>query len=150
MCGRFTLKTSPARIKEMFRLQRLGEWDPRYNITPSQPVLAARAIPETNEREGPLLSPPALDRSSPSPDSAPGLADVDRRNPRANPGHSQSRRGPATRIASSDPGGDRGSSSEAPHSTRYRSRESDASQRRAFAVTAAAPAVSVSTAASTL
>ena len=22
MCGRFTLKTSPARIKEMFRLQR--------------------------------------------------------------------------------------------------------------------------------
>jgi hypothetical protein len=40
--------------------------------------------------------------------------------------------------------------SEAPHSSRYHSRESDASQRRAFAIWAAAPAASVSTAASTL
>ena len=55
MCGRFTLKTSRARIKEMFRLQRLGEWDPRYNIAPSQPVLAVRAIPESGEREGVFL-----------------------------------------------------------------------------------------------
>ena len=42
MCGRFTLKTSRARIKEMFRLQRLGEWDPRYNIAPSQTVPVIR------------------------------------------------------------------------------------------------------------
>jgi putative SOS response-associated peptidase YedK len=55
MCGRFTLKTSPARIKEMFRLQRLGEFDPRYNIAPSQPVLAVRAIPESEERQGVFL-----------------------------------------------------------------------------------------------
>jgi putative SOS response-associated peptidase YedK len=54
MCGRFTLKTSPARIKEMFRLQRLGEFDPRYNITPSQPVLAVRHDP-SGEREGLIL-----------------------------------------------------------------------------------------------
>jgi putative SOS response-associated peptidase YedK len=54
MCGRFTLKSSPARIKEMFRLQRLGEWDPRYNITPSQPVLVVRQDP-SGELEGLLL-----------------------------------------------------------------------------------------------
>jgi putative SOS response-associated peptidase YedK len=55
MCGRFTLKTSPARIKEMFRLQRMGEFDNRYNIAPSQPVLAVRVSGETGEREGTLL-----------------------------------------------------------------------------------------------
>jgi putative SOS response-associated peptidase YedK len=55
MCGRFTLKTSPARIKEMFRLQRLGEFDPRYNIAPSQLVLAVRAIPKSEERQGVFL-----------------------------------------------------------------------------------------------
>jgi putative SOS response-associated peptidase YedK len=54
MCGRFTLKTSPARIKEMFRLQRLGEFDPRYNIAPSQPVLAVRQD-SSGELEGLLL-----------------------------------------------------------------------------------------------
>ena len=54
MCGRFTLKTSRARIKEMFRLQRLGEFDHRYNITPSQPVLAVRQDP-SGELEGLLL-----------------------------------------------------------------------------------------------
>ncbi len=55
MCGRFTLKTSPARIKEMFRLQGLGEFDPRYNIAPSQPVLAVRIEPERGEREATFL-----------------------------------------------------------------------------------------------
>ena len=38
------------------------------------------------------LSPPAPDRSSPSPNSAPVLVDVDRRIPRANLGRPQSRR----------------------------------------------------------
>jgi putative SOS response-associated peptidase YedK len=52
MCGRFTLKTSKARIKEMFRLQRIGEFDPRYNIAPSQQVLAARFEPDSGQREG--------------------------------------------------------------------------------------------------
>jgi len=55
MCGRFTLKTSRARIQEMFRLQRLGEWEPRYNIAPSQPVLAVRHDSGTGELEGLLL-----------------------------------------------------------------------------------------------
>jgi putative SOS response-associated peptidase YedK len=52
MCGRFTLKTSKARIKEMFRLEGIGEFDPRYNIAPSQQVLAARVDTESGEREG--------------------------------------------------------------------------------------------------
>ncbi len=55
MCGRFTLKTSRAVIAEMFRLQRMGEWDPRYNIAPSPPVLGARVDAESGEREGVLL-----------------------------------------------------------------------------------------------
>src|SRR5215831_397302 len=55
MCGRFTLKTSPARIKEMFRLQRLGQFDPRFNIAPSHPVLAVRLEPERGEREATFL-----------------------------------------------------------------------------------------------
>ena len=55
MCGRFTLKTSPGRIAEMFRLQRLGEFDPRFNIAPSQPVLAVRLEPERGEREATFL-----------------------------------------------------------------------------------------------
>ena len=54
----------------------------------------------------PPLSPPAPAQGSPSPQSAPALAQLDRRIPRANPGHPQSRRGPAARSASSHPGGD--------------------------------------------
>ena len=55
MCGRFTLKTSRAKIAEMFRLQRLGEFDPRYNIAPSQPVLAVRTDADGGQREGVML-----------------------------------------------------------------------------------------------
>jgi putative SOS response-associated peptidase YedK len=43
------------RIKEMFRLQRLGQFDPRYNIAPSQPVLAVRVDASSGEREGVML-----------------------------------------------------------------------------------------------
>jgi putative SOS response-associated peptidase YedK len=55
MCGRFTLKTSRARIQEMFRLQRLGEFDHRYNIFPSQPVLTVRQQSAGGEREASML-----------------------------------------------------------------------------------------------
>jgi putative SOS response-associated peptidase YedK len=55
MCGRFTLKTSRARIQEMLHLQSMGLWDPRYNIAPSQQVLAVRIVPDSGEREGTLL-----------------------------------------------------------------------------------------------
>ena len=45
MCGRFTLRASPAEIAEFFELMRdLVEWDrPRFNIAPTQSILAVRA-----------------------------------------------------------------------------------------------------------
>ena len=45
MCGRFTLRASPAEIAEFFELMRdLAEWDrPRFNIAPTQSILAVRA-----------------------------------------------------------------------------------------------------------
>jgi putative SOS response-associated peptidase YedK len=56
MCGRFTLKTSKAKIAEL-----IGSWkslplfEPRFNIAPSQPILAVRIDKETGEREVTLL-----------------------------------------------------------------------------------------------
>jgi putative SOS response-associated peptidase YedK len=55
MCGRFTTTAERERIKEMFRLQRLGQFDPRFNIAPSQPVLAVRLDQASGEREGVML-----------------------------------------------------------------------------------------------
>ena len=53
MCGRFTLKTSRAKIAELIGNSRsLPLFEPRYNIAPSQPVLAVRIEPERGEREG--------------------------------------------------------------------------------------------------
>jgi len=46
MCGRFTL-TKPANIlKEFFPLLDFGDVAPRYNIAPSQQVLAVRHLPQ--------------------------------------------------------------------------------------------------------
>ena len=56
MCGRFTLKTSRAKIAELIgSLKSLPLFGPRFNIAPSQPVLAIRIDPESGEREGTLL-----------------------------------------------------------------------------------------------
>jgi putative SOS response-associated peptidase YedK len=56
MCGRFTLKTSRAKIAELIgSLKSLPLFEPRYNIAPSQPVLAVRIEPERGEREGTML-----------------------------------------------------------------------------------------------
>jgi putative SOS response-associated peptidase YedK len=55
MCGRFTLKTCRAKIEEMLRAHRMPELEPRYNIAPSQPVLAVRIDSAGSEREGVLL-----------------------------------------------------------------------------------------------
>lgn len=39
MCGRFTLKSSPQAVQKEFNLDRLlPEYQPRYNIAPTQPV----------------------------------------------------------------------------------------------------------------
>jgi putative SOS response-associated peptidase YedK len=40
MCGRFTLRTPPAELAELFQLLRLPDWSERFNIAPTQQVLA--------------------------------------------------------------------------------------------------------------
>jgi putative SOS response-associated peptidase YedK len=42
MCGRFTLRTPAAELAEIFELLRLPDWSDRFNIAPTQPVLAIR------------------------------------------------------------------------------------------------------------
>jgi len=55
MCGRFTLTTSRAIIAELLGLKKVPTFEPRFNIAPSQPVLAVRLDPGSGEREGTLL-----------------------------------------------------------------------------------------------
>src|SRR5579864_1642586 len=42
MCGRFTLRTPPKDLVEIFQLLRTPELAPRYNIAPTQPVAVLR------------------------------------------------------------------------------------------------------------
>jgi putative SOS response-associated peptidase YedK len=49
MCGRFTLSTSPRKLKELLPLFEVPELQPRYNIAPTQAVAAARVTPERRE-----------------------------------------------------------------------------------------------------
>jgi putative SOS response-associated peptidase YedK len=42
MCGRFTLRTPPKDLVEVFQLLRALEMTPRYNIAPTQPVAVVR------------------------------------------------------------------------------------------------------------
>ena len=91
--------TSQVPIIELSALLQLVEWY-QVRLRRNQQGGSSCVDPE------PPLSPPAPDQGSPSPQSAPALAQLDRRIPRANPGHPQSRRGPAARSASSHPGGD--------------------------------------------
>src|ERR1700730_3726293 len=54
MCGRFSLTTPAAQIAELFQLTDVSAVAPRYNIPPSEQVLAVRRLAE---REGPELVP---------------------------------------------------------------------------------------------
>jgi putative SOS response-associated peptidase YedK len=45
MCGRFSLTQSVAALSEAFDLDDLPEWQPRYNIAPTQSVLAIASLP---------------------------------------------------------------------------------------------------------
>jgi putative SOS response-associated peptidase YedK len=49
MCGRFTLRTSPRDLVEIFQLLREPEIAPRYNIAPTQLVLAVRQVNKFRE-----------------------------------------------------------------------------------------------------
>ncbi len=43
MCGRFSLTATPEEVAELFGLSELEAFPPRYNIAPTQPILAIRA-----------------------------------------------------------------------------------------------------------
>jgi putative SOS response-associated peptidase YedK len=55
MCGRFTLTDPDQELAVQFNLPEIPEMQPRYNIAPTQPVAAVRAVPESEERELVLL-----------------------------------------------------------------------------------------------
>ena len=51
MCGRFTLRTPPPLLAEVFAVEARPNLAARYNIAPSQDILVVRAIGETGARE---------------------------------------------------------------------------------------------------
>jgi putative SOS response-associated peptidase YedK len=55
MCGRYTLRVSPAELAEIFETLRTIEWSSRYNIAPTQMVAAVRPAREGSGRELALL-----------------------------------------------------------------------------------------------
>jgi putative SOS response-associated peptidase YedK len=55
MCGRYTLRVSPAELAEIFETLRTIEWSSRYNIAPTQMVAAVRPAGEGNGRDLVLL-----------------------------------------------------------------------------------------------
>lgn len=55
MCGRYTLRVSPAELAEIFEVVNSFDWSPRYNIAPTQTVAAVRAAPDGSGRELSLL-----------------------------------------------------------------------------------------------
>jgi len=46
MCGRFALTTTPNILAKLFQLDQVPEYKPRYNIAPTQPVVAVLQAPE--------------------------------------------------------------------------------------------------------
>ena len=55
MCGRYTLRVSPAELAELFAVINSFDWSPRYNIAPTQSVAAVRAAHDSSGRELALL-----------------------------------------------------------------------------------------------
>ena len=55
MCGRYTLRVSPAELAEIFGTLNSIEWSPRYNIAPTQTVAAVRSNQDGTGRELSLL-----------------------------------------------------------------------------------------------
>jgi hypothetical protein len=51
MCGRFTLFATPVQVADLFGTAPPADLPPRYNIAPTQPVLACRLDPEGKARE---------------------------------------------------------------------------------------------------
>lgn len=51
MCGRFTQTASPEVIAQQFNITNPPLFTPRYNIAPSQPIVALRIDPDTTTRK---------------------------------------------------------------------------------------------------
>jgi putative SOS response-associated peptidase YedK len=51
MCGRFTLTATPEALHQMFPLFAGTDWQPQYNLAPSQNVLAVRLRPDDGQPE---------------------------------------------------------------------------------------------------
>ncbi|MBI5572919.1 MAG: SOS response-associated peptidase [Desulfomonile tiedjei] len=51
MCGRFTLFDAEAALPKEFDADISFDLTPRYNVAPSQPIVALRVSPETGQRE---------------------------------------------------------------------------------------------------
>ena len=49
MCGRYTLTTDGDALVEAFGFDTMASWTPRYNIAPTQTVLAIRRTPDGEE-----------------------------------------------------------------------------------------------------
>jgi putative SOS response-associated peptidase YedK len=52
MCGRFTLRRTNQELKQTFYARFLADWRPRFNIAPTQQVLAIRESPISGKAEG--------------------------------------------------------------------------------------------------
>lgn len=55
MCGRFSLGTPAVQLAELFRLDEVPPWTPRYNIAPTQPVLTVVQTSDDSKRLARLL-----------------------------------------------------------------------------------------------
>jgi putative SOS response-associated peptidase YedK len=55
MCSRFVLKSPPKTISNLFKLEKTIDWNPRYNIAPSQKIPAITRPLENKKREIKLL-----------------------------------------------------------------------------------------------
>jgi putative SOS response-associated peptidase YedK len=51
MCGRFVRTAKAEAIADLFQLTEMPAVEPRYNIAPSQEVLAVRPTPEHRDRQ---------------------------------------------------------------------------------------------------
>lgn len=49
MCGRFSLQHTPEEVQEFFGLLDIGDYPPRYNIAPTQPILVVAAGPPPDQ-----------------------------------------------------------------------------------------------------
>ena len=56
MCGRFVLRASPQQLQTLFDLAEAPAAAPRYNIAPTQPVMAVRVSPHGGLREATFLN----------------------------------------------------------------------------------------------